>query len=461
MRLTLFIGAVWVCYWVAPILNAQEEEVEESAEEQLPTYSIYASLVFSRPQVINEEGSVDFNSPTSLESLALQVEQPRALELTPSLDRFNSSIKTYEQRGGAWDQNLAQELQTSGLLYQEQGEHLEAIDAFTRALQVNRINFGLDNLQQIPLVEQLIDSYLALGEWDKADQYHDYLYYTHRKALDEYDPRMLAVHERIANWSMNLFYLQHGEDVGRRLIVAYNAFRSASEIAKKSFGNDDDRYINFLNEMASTAFLVSVNRELMLASSRTQNPGQVTYYDTENARFGNFYGLNPAGFNEGLEALESVVESYRESGDRPLELADALTAVGDWHLMYRRNRTASNFYQSAYETLQEMEQGEELNRERFGNVIQLPRLTETSEVMRLSAAQLESQNRSGYLDVEFDVSNSGTVRNVEFLTEVSEETSIVQSRLRQRLYNSTFRPAVINGEMERKEANRFRYHYWY
>jgi hypothetical protein len=76
-------------------------------------------------------------------------------------------------------------------------------------MHIDRVNDGLFTLQQIPLVEKIIASHTALGNFSEVDDFHEYLYYIQRKSYPPDDPRMLAAKEDWADWNVEA-YLKEG-----------------------------------------------------------------------------------------------------------------------------------------------------------------------------------------------------------------------------------------------------------
>jgi hypothetical protein len=328
-------------------------------------------------------------------------------------------------------------------------------------LQVSRINYGLDNLEQVPVVEQLINSHLGLGQWGKADQYHNYLYYTQKKAFGRGDPRMIPVLDRLANWSMSVFNTGYGDAVGLRLLTAFSSYRAASEIVSFHFGEEDERYVNYLKDMAATAYLVARNQEIIDEAIRSEYRSSQAMFEDELRKTDS---INPSGYNDGLQALERIVDHYADNDDLPADYAQALVGLGDWELVFDRRRKARRYYLEAYEVLSALDQGNELIQAYFGSVKPLPELTKISQQLPVSTASDREEagvSYSGSVDVIFDVTRYGAVTKLRVLTEESEANSAVLSLLRRQIRNTVFRPIVFEGELIRTPDNHFRYRYRY
>jgi len=443
------------------ICIAQEPEAE-IVEDQEVKIDVYSTLEIGRPEPVIE-GLDPMPSDTQLPLEQVDVEAFQASNQTQldSIRRYQATIDEKELDGGTWDQGLAQELRAMGTLQQQQGLYPQAIDAYTRALQLSRINYGLDNLEQVPVVEQLINSHLRLGQMGKADQYHNYLYYTQKKAFGPGDPRMIPVLDRLANWSLSVFNTGYGDAVGLRLLTAFSSYRAASEIVSFHFGEEDERYVNYLKDMAATAYLVSRNQELIEEANRPEYRSSQAMFEDALREIDS---INPSGYNDGLQALERIVDHYADNDDLPSDYAQALIDLGDWQLMFDRRRAARRYYLEAYEVLSALDQGNELIQAYFGSVKPLPELTKISQQLPVSTASDREEagvSYSGSVDVIFDVTRYGAVTKLRVLTEESEANSAVLSLLRRQIRNTVFRPIVFEGELIRTPDNHFRYRYRY
>ncbi|MFM1897620.1 MAG: hypothetical protein RLZZ385_2694 [Pseudomonadota bacterium] len=462
------ISVCGLLLWVlSPFALAQVSEDDGAAvaeTETLPaaTESIDAYLIFDRPLRLDDGLDPVQASEGRGAAMTAPESEDLLLQRIAEIGSHQAAITELELAGGAWNASLAEELTAMGGLYQAQGTHVEAIGTLSRAMQINRINHGLDSLQQVPVVEKLIDSYLAQGEWGKADQYQSYLYYVQRKAFGNDDPRMIPVLNSLARWNLQLFQVGYGEALGLRLSNAYTLFKAASQIVNVHFGSDDERYVSYLKEMASSAYLVSRNQGLMEEASRPEYRSVQAMYAE---RMRQIDPIHAQGYREGEEALRQIVEHYERRQGNARQHAQALAELGDWYLIFERRRAAADQYRLAYELLSEQAQGQQLIDELFGHVVPLPAFSGSVEEMAFNPVVPETEGRelrSGYADVAVEVNDYGLVSNVDVLSaEITEEDARVHTLLRRKVRSSVFRPKLENGEMVRSVDNRFRYHYRY
>ncbi len=377
-----------------------------------------------------------------------------------SIQLYNSVVSDIELDGGAWDMNLVEELSALGDLQQQQGDHLAAIETFDRAIHVNRINSGLYTLEQIPVVEQLIQSYMALGDWEQADIYNRYLFHVQQKAFGVDDPRLIPVLDRMATWNIQAFNIGYGELLGIRLREAQIMFNAAARMVGVHFGKGDERFVSYLKNIANSAYLVSRHPDLMMEIDRPEyrNMQQMLAQKLNEQR-----RVQAPGFRTGERALLEIVEYYMESGDDAYALAEAITNLADWYLIFERRRGALDNYELAWQVLQDEENSAELTQRLFGNVTPLPSFAssiETPSAFYQAGDESEALNYD-YADLMFDVTENGLVRNVKSVSEETESNQAQLSKLRIATRSSRFRPLIVDGKPQTTRGNYFRYRYWY
>ncbi len=373
---------------------------------------------------------------------------------------YEGTIASIENNGGAWDRALTEELVALGVLQQQEGAHPEAIETLSRAMHVNRINEGLHTLGQVAMVERMIDSYVALGDWSNVDLYQNYLFYVQQKAYGSDDPRLIPVLHRLGEWNIEAFNLGFGDPLGGRLSTAQLLFNAATRMVGIHFGRNDERYVPYLRSIATSAYLVARHPDYMTELNR---PDYASAQEMLRYQLNETRSPEPRGYSAGLNALQEVTDIYREQGDQPYLLAEALANQADWQLIFDRFRAAEELYAEAWQVLNESENGEELIHELFGQVRPIPTFAELPTNLLLGSP--DSQERGAlhydYADVRFDVNQNGAPRNVEVLTEETEDNARQLSRLRREVLRSLFRPLIVDGKIESSESHVFRYRYWY
>lgn len=386
--------------------------------------------------------------------------------LQAGMDLLQADVRAMEREGGAWDEGLVELLGEMGRMQASSGDHLSAIQTFDRAMHVNRIRSGLNTLEQVPIIEQMIDSYLAVGDWEQVDLYYNYLFYLQQKAYGATDPRMIPVIDKYADWQLRAFQAGFGDSLGLRLSTAQILLNAATKLVLSHFGLQDDRYMRFMSRMAASAYLVTENPQLITEANRADfRMGQEELLiSLQQAGEGVIYGRQ-AGF----EALSSMVERQRQVGANTADIAEAITHLADWTLMYDRRSVAEDLYLQAWNLLQP-EEGEEptpeqqaKRQELFGNIVKIPAFSDGP----VSLFRVGDSDRAladlqmGVVDINFDVTDMGYARRVEVVAGETAANEDMLTRLRRDVRESRFRPRMDDGRPVDSSDNVFRFQYWY
>ena len=82
---------------------------------------------------------------------------PERLNL--DISRYKQSIAEQEAQNGVYHPQVKEQLMGLGILLQNNELHGDAVDLFTRALHITRVNNGLESLDQLPILERLAHLY--------------------------------------------------------------------------------------------------------------------------------------------------------------------------------------------------------------------------------------------------------------------------------------------------------------
>jgi hypothetical protein len=312
-------------------------------------------------------------------------------------------------------------------------------------------------------VEQLISSHMALGNWEEADTYNNYLFHVQKKAYKAYDfddPLLIPVLDRLATWNIQAFKIGYGTLRGSRLLHSQKMFDAAARMVSMYFGKSDERYINYQRSIANSAYLVVTNSDLVLESEGVENRNMDQIYSsTRNV----CQLVKSQGFLAGERALKEIVTFYQERGDDIYGLAEAITHLADWYLRCDKRRDALENYKVAWDMLQGLENSKELTELLFGNVVPLPSFSSSIEMPEAFYRSEDGTEALSFdhADLTFDVTVNGRARNVKSISEETEDNQAQLSKLRRSVRSMWFRPLLVDGEPARSFENHFRYRYWY
>lgn len=134
-----------------------------------------------------------------------------------------------------------------GLLMQEQGRHEHAVAYFKQARQVSRIQNGFYDETQIALLEAMIESEMALEDYDAVDDHYSHMEFLYRKLYSIDDPRLETGLQKVSGW---LSYALSINPVGNRvdqLRKANRIYKLRLQIAERTLASNHPRF-NFLLE---------------------------------------------------------------------------------------------------------------------------------------------------------------------------------------------------------------------
>ena len=109
-----------------------------------------------------------------------------------------------------------------GLMMQEQNRHEEAVGYFQQARQASRIQNGLFDETQLLLTEAIIESELAMQNWEAVDGHYQHMEYLYHKLYDMDDPRLEAGLGKVSRW---LSFSLSAKPVGDRIDQLHRANR--------------------------------------------------------------------------------------------------------------------------------------------------------------------------------------------------------------------------------------------
>ena len=354
-----------------------------------------------------------------------------------SARNYLNAIEDIEADFGAYDLQLSQHLTGLGEQYQNLGEHQEAIEVFTRAMHVQRINLGLYDMGQVPILENLIESQIALGEWESANERYQYLYWLHRRNYGSDDPRLLPIINKLSNWHLNAYALNISGGLFYHLINAHNLYQIATDLVSNTYGQNDLRMIEPLKGLtASNYFLATYeaeNRNKMSISN-----GSMPAKEDERARLQQ-YIMN--SYNSGRAAINRMVTVYSNNPEAPpASELQAQVALGDWYLLFGKWHSAMEIYQDSYRKLAANDTHEPMLKALFQQPVPLP------DLPLIDVGKKSSINTEHFVLVKFDVSAYGRATNIDIIDAFPEDNNQMQSRVRRTLKQAKFRPRFENGE---------------
>ena len=334
-----------------------------------------------------------------------EAEPPASLPPTPEQQRYLEAVQTLEAQGGAYDPALSEQLLGLGAAYQASGRHAEAAEALSRAAHITRVNEGLYSTSDLPILERLIESYSALGEWDGVGTSYQQMFQIHRRNYGESDERMLPALQRLSAWHLSAYLGDIGEDPINHLEAARNLYTSSLGILEAKPPGSDPRLTEALREKAIVDYY--------LASYVPSGGGGVSFSagPASAQQAGPAYAL--LGFTSGREALEKVVAlRQQDPAASALARGQAAAELGDWHQLFNRRQTAVDLYKEAWTQAAADSSNAAVN-QIFGHPIALPVLPQG--LATLADANLGAGSAQGIITVMFAVNERGLVEDIRIV----------------------------------------------
>lgn len=224
-----------------------------------------------------------------------------------------------------------------------------ATDSYYRAFESNRADLGLYNRQQIPIVEQLLETHLLTNNWSSFDRELEYLEWLLPRILSD-DP---AAHanglSRLADWHVAAAARIHADKSAWHLIRARQLNWQAVTVLQTHFGRDDLR-------QAPLLYRITLNHYYQMASIYRRGLTSFEFRsDQPVISNGWAYSLNEnlrRSYDIGVELLTRIEQLYLEAESAPPESAAlARVYLADWHLLFGRGNHALAAYQGALSLL--------------------------------------------------------------------------------------------------------------
>jgi hypothetical protein len=170
-----------------------------------------------------------------------------------------------------YDPRQLQPLLLDAVLLQEAANHSQALDLLRQAWQVSRINSGLYHRDQLPLLEQMIQSEIELENWEVVEQHYDYMEHLLRRLYEFDDPRLEEGLQKVSSWHVNAFNLNLEGKRKHHLRKARETFLFRLQVAKFTLEADDPKLDFLQNSIAVSEqhlYLMSEQHKYMLQSQQ-------------------------------------------------------------------------------------------------------------------------------------------------------------------------------------------------
>ena len=369
-------------------------------------------------------------------------------EFHGSVERYREAIIEIENLYGVYDSALTHQLMGLGLAQQAQGNNEEAIGAFQRAQHLSRINNGLHNLEQVPILKHLIASYEKVNDWENAGDKHFYLYRLQRRQYGYSDPRLLEPIVGMVDWHLNAFAKGTSADPGNHLLQARALNDQAIVIIEQHYGGQDDRLAEALYRQARTNYQLAVyqaNNANSLPGEIAARQSEVNFIESDVRKA--VLSLNP--YSDGKRALVRRVQVVESNPETPIRnRISALVHLGDWYFMFDKRDSAMRTYRQA---LRLGEEDESLNSE-------IQRYFGKPHVLSFYAANedpVKESETTGYVEATFNITPGGRAQRVKIID--SSPPDLMDVRVQKSIRATRYRPRFVEGQPVMTEGVTYRH----
>lgn len=394
--------------------SAHRRFMDYYEEEQYQLASTAAAQVVELTRNIYGDASVE----TALALANLATALARLDDHQNALANYQTSVAIIEEAEGIISPRLVNPLMGAAAAHNAMENYDLGLTVYERALRINHVELGLFNTDQMKIRDGLTESYVGLGDMRKAGfQQRVQSMIVRQEHSDDLDLVIPAVF-KLADWYKRT---NQPEKEQQQYTMAVNAVRQLE-------GNNSPKQIAALRGLAA-------------AYTRTAN--QAT----------------------SIRLLKQAIR-LNESGPKPDPVlsADILVELGDNYSIFGSLRDARRVYQSAWQILAGEQEAAKLQENYFGTPVgiraePLPDVYPSRSKNRQLLREEPDAFLPGYINVMYDIDESGRVRNVEVLE--SDPPGLIDKRIKILVSRIGYRPRMVDGEPVATPGNRLSHQFMY
>ncbi|MEZ7860714.1 MAG: tetratricopeptide repeat protein [Porticoccaceae bacterium] len=357
-----------------------------------------------------------------------------------SITDYMEAIDNSEGQFGAYATELSELYLGLGNALYAGEEYTEALNAFQKGMQIERVNYGLSSLSQSPYLFSIADTERYLGNWDKSQQALERVYTINSKNYGEVDVRMLGVLDKILEWYMDSYKDRRPKGGYANLVISERIAQRMYEILNKDMSLDDPEAPDRFRRLGYLQHVIAVHlkehgepSESGLSISMSGSSGRPNKATTSHLHF-----------LRGKLALEKVIASViQQPNSTETDQALAIAELGDWYLVFGQKAPATAAYQLALDVLETSEDPQQTREDLFG----LPRMIEFSMTKSPPMAAGDQPTES-QLELAMTISTYGVPNNIEVVNPPESLSKEALRDIRRDTRGKRFRPKLVNGLAE-------------
>ena len=357
-----------------------------------------------------------------------------------SITDYMEAIDNSEGQFGAYATELSELYLGLGNALYAGEEYTEALDAFQKGMQIERVNYGLSSLSQSPYLFSIADTERYLGNWDKSQQALERVYTINSNNYGEVDVRMLGVLDKILAWYMDSYKDRRPKGGYANLVISERIAQRMYEILNKDMSLDDPEAPDRFRRLGYLQHVIAVHlkehgepSESGLSISMSGSSGRPSKATTSHLHF-----------RRGKLALEKVIASViQQPNSTETDQALAIAELGDWYLVFGQKGPATAAYQLALDVLETSEDPQQTREDLFG----LPRMIEFSMTKSPPMAAGDQPTES-QLELAMIISIYGVPNSIEVANPPESLSKEALRDIRRDTRGKRFRPKLVNGLAE-------------
>ncbi|MEZ5560782.1 MAG: hypothetical protein R3E86_19830 [Pseudomonadales bacterium] len=350
-----------------------------------------------------------------------QVEsQIQVQEYGPAINWLESYIDEVERATHRYAPELVRPLTLLGDAYAGQGDYVTALENYERAVHLSRVNNGLNEPGQIPIVYREADAYRRLGDYRQANDREEYAYHVLTSNHDATDEALLPGIYHLASWYVRT----------ANVFAARALYEQALAILSSAGKYDTPAAIPALRGLAATHRMEWFP----------------PYYEATVQQTGAMSGaaaMQPVTLGnapEGERALQQVVQIQKGRADPdPMAEAEAVLELADWYAIFDKWRRARPLYEYAYQIIASIPELDATGYFAEPRLLYFPAPTNPSP----PPLEQRGEQQIGFVEVHYGISDTGVVRDMT--TVASEPAGLMDFRVRKSLREARYRPILVDG----------------
>lgn len=319
------------------------------------------------------------------------------------------AIDIYEVSDGPLSTKLIAPYIVLGETYHAAAEYELALNAYDQARDVGRRAYGLLNDGQIEILDRMSRTALSMGDFDEAKEFQLEAVTLVQRSYGDDSLEYLDANYRYADWLRTL----------RSYADAERTYFAMHRIIERNFDDDPVLTIGLLRTQAA-------NQRDAVANVR--------YFRSPMLQTPGLSGTAPRDLEDALKIVRDLDEP------NPALHAAILVDIGDWNVAYGNMEDIAAPYLEAWNILDEIGGGAQLQLEWFSEQIVV-----YSAPLLSGLLVVDPQAPWGEVDVSFIIDSFGRTNEVRIIS--ADPPGLIDGAAARQILNSRFRPRINDGRL--------------